>query len=656
MRSAMFLRFMTNLPLMLVANLPLMLVATLPPAVCASAPPMLPATEAQRERLCHSLQEAMARVDLDATWSIRLEFGETARTALQQEAQTGTVRIVALGDRMWASVHWDRLGSMPGSDKEMVVRGDDLPILTRDGSNGAFSTSIADFPNLGIVGEDLPILAQWFRRSPSVAFETLPQAILAYPSEAVEFQVNGQVLLRVLSLVGAASDFDSVLVLEGEPTLRLAAMRLLPSQPGKPAGEDAVANGGEAQVSSWVRIGESNVPARLERTNYAWFPHQEKQDIQRTIYELVSSGPASSDPIRLADLAEWTATNSTVADDRVGVVSRIGDDTLSLGGTRHRLRRPLRSEDVLGKELLTSLCVGEEIAPTPIRITDAASQAVAEGESDVAEAPWRMKTSWIAPIVGVLLWSGALLVLRRRRTDSTKRNSVVPRLAAAAGLALIVGSAAYSIWQRDAALESGRLYDLGTVLIAEGTGLADGAVEFTAHADHERNVVALQPSCACLKAQLSRTRIAKGERLVVPVSLSLSSSGEKQAFLTAVFDDGEHEVVHVRATGVIGASDRRPRVSSMLTFLPNHSEASITVLLPYPRMPAPAIDWRLPPEVTVSTLRTRYLVPLQERDEGQWEVTTTFARDDAQSRALIGTAVMEVDGAQVAAAMMVGIR
>lgn len=378
---------------------------SLPLLACAGACPAPPYALEARDALCSAIRASMDQVDLDATWSISLELGETARRAFGQDVQRGSVRVVARGDRLWASVHWGALGPMPESRREVLVRGEMLPALTRVASSGESTTSIAEHADLGSVSEDLPILAQWLRRIPSVPLPTLPQAIRAFPPDAIEVQPDGRLAVRVLALGGAASGFDSALVLATEPDLRLESIRSLPTTPMQPLDDDPITNGGEAHVTAWTRVGAMHIPARLERTNYAWFPHQAQQDAQRTIYELTSSGPASAAPERIVNLMEWLNPHAAVTDDRVGASARIGDDTLSLAGARHRLMRPLAPDDVLGTALLSSLCVGDDV--------DSARDAQATpsgwtGPASTTTADWTM-LGWIAIGLGVPLSIGSAL-------------------------------------------------------------------------------------------------------------------------------------------------------------------------------------------------------------------------------------------------------
>ncbi len=612
----------------------------------------IPLPVPDRDKSCRDLQAAMERIDLDATWSITVELGETARQAFGQDVHRGAVRVVARGDQLWASVHWEPLGMMQESSRETVVRGGLLPVLSRVGVSSDHTVSLLDSPNLGSVSEDLPILAQLFSHIPSVAFPTLRQAMLAYPADAIEVQSGGRLLLRVTALGGTESGVDSALVLETDPILRLQAIWSLATRPVKPIGDDPVANGGEAHVTAWERVGNTEIPARLERTNYAWFPNRDAQDAQRTIYELTSSGRACADPDQIVDLMEWLKPGAVVSDDRVGAIARIGDDTLSLGGTRHRLRRPLTPQDVLGSQQLTFLCVGESVA------FEHGMEATVAGSlpSMWHAVDWRNTLVSIAVGLGIMLWIVAII----RPAGSTEGvnarmgGAAFRRLPRVLGLVMIIGGAADLLWQGASAPSVGPLYDLGRVLVTEGTGVADGVVEFACGPTGDREIVSLVPSCGCLTARLPATRVRPVHGHSVPVSLRLSSGGERSAFLTALLDDGTHEIVHVKATGVVEALAAKPQLSSSVLMLGSQGSGSLVALVQRPRWHAPVVRWRLPPEVEVTSANTRFLAPMQAQDPGVWEITTMFVRNDSEERALVGAAVMEIDGAQAASAVVIG--
>ena len=231
---------------------------------------------------------------------------------------------------------------------------------------------------------------------------------------------------------------------------------------------------------------------------------------------------------------------------------------------------------------------------------------------------------------------------------------MTPRLVNRAGFVLIVCGSVSLLWTRFIEPAPGVLYDLGRVHIAEGAGVADGAVELTGRPSGVRQIVSLVPSCACLKAQLPATGIGAGQTLVIPVPLSLSSIGEKRAFLTAVFEDGTHDIVHVKAVGVAGDLAAKPQLSNSVLTLGDGDTRSIVALVHQRRDHAPRVRWRLPPDVAMHSMAMRYLIPMQEKDPGVWEVTTKLTWHSIDARSLLGVAIMDIDEAQAASAIVVG--
>ncbi len=618
------------------------------------APP--PTSLDTRDTLCDALAAAAQSNNFDATWAITVELGETARNSFGQETHRGTVRVVSRGAQLWGVVHWAPLAGMPASKHEILVRGDALPALSAAESGNERTISIAEFPSLGIVSDDLPLLAQTFRHIPSLLFPTLTQAIMVYPPEAVEVKADGQIVLRVLAIDGVAPEFDTALVLEPGLRPRLQSTRALAKVPQRPSDDEPVANGGEAHVTLWKRVGEMEIPARLERTNYAWFPNADKQEAQRTIYELTSSELASADPDRMVELSEWLKPKAAIADDRCGAVSCIGDDTLSLQGVRIRLRRPLLPADILASQSITSLCAAQEF-PTlrgaRTELPRALLSVAPATNTRLPSTPWAL-CAWTALAIGSVLWVATVIHSDRRFDDahaSTARRKP-PRWMGLLAMSFIATGTGSLMWQRLGTSEAAPLFDLGSVRLTTGVGAIDGAVRFAAHDDNLRSIVKLIPSCPCLSAQLPRARGDQTREWTVPVRLQLSSSGEKRVHLTAMFDDGTHEIVHMKAIGITGEWGARPRLWPVVLIVEKQRAGVITALIQSSEGKVPSVDWRLPPDMTVDDITLRYLDPIDPHAEGWWEISTTLGRSAVEHRSLVGVAVLEVDGAQVASAFV----
>lgn len=332
---------------------------------------------------------------------------------------------------------------------------------------------------------------------------------------------------------------------------------------------------------------------------------------------------------------------------------------IALHNVKYRLRQPLSPAEVLGEEPLTAHCAGEEIDAGNGRRQPSESGVHSSRANGLGITPGSA-AGWGALILGILLWFGLL----SRRSCATKIAASHPAIATTGNrrlralsfcsLALMFGGCAWLLVARDLDQRPANVYDLGDVLLAGGPGYADGAIQLTSNPDHDREVKEVIPSCGCLKARVPTKVIRAGERVTVPVRLSVSGSGEKWASLGVVFSDGAHEVVNVRARGV---PDRgSTKLSSAVMMMPNDGTARIVALVSRPKDSPPALAWRLPPSVTVANLRARYLPPVSDADAGEWEIATTFSRHSDEEYALLGVAVLEVDGAQAASAIMVGSR
>jgi len=640
---------------------------------------------------------------LDATWSFTTRFAEPVVRALGADGEEGTIRIVVDGSYAWISARWI---SAPGG-KEIAqdaivplpeargsLNGAIRTIVTHVSTGGEQSVSIGDRLSMSQSPVDLPILLQWDHHLSGLVLRSLSRSIGAMAPEALRIRQDGLVAAAVISLGAADAIFEPFVLLDRTAPIAIAgdstrAHRALPPEDATDQATE-VANGNEALVTDWVTVDDRRLPRRLERSYFTWFPGRDAPDAHVVTYQLVSLRRNSERVESLVDVRRWLPEGTAVSDDRDGALTSIGATTVTIGKSRHRARHPVTVEDVLRGAALSSLCEAELIQSTSAPLIDASDAAASPPtvavSDDLAEKlgssslgpsyPSWTTLRWIgnaALALGVVAGIGGILLRCRVRRCTASDVSVRvgehgsppggrSQWATRVGLiafGLLLSGSACLLADSVGSARGTRTFDLGSVLVGDGTTYAEGAVLFGTTAELSKTVETLSASCGCLSARLGEHRtIDVGSPLVVPVRVALTLPGQKSIALTAIFSDGTTERVFVQATGLVDPRFRSAaRFSTGTLEIGESGRDELTTLVCGTRGATPRVDWRLPPGTTVAGQTVQYLDPISVDSPGQYLITTGFRvtpdpSPGTSSRAFLGAATLLLDGAQAGSVIL----
>ncbi len=580
---------------------------------------------AERSELAAEIENAMVRGGVDATWAMEIELNASARPGLGTSTRIGRLRVVTNGRRMWVMVRWEETGKFQAAAFDSVALDGGQTVLTRTKVGAEHSVSIShDFALTG-VSDDLPLLTQSFQGLPGLVYGDLARALIADQS----LITNGSDPITITADASSnATAFQLSFVLLAHP-LRLAEIRNMREIPQRAVDGDPVPNGGTSRVIGWRTIGDAQVPEVVVRNNYAWFPGAVEQDVYRVTYRMVDAFEVHDASTSFPDIEAWLAHGTGIVDERLGITGVIGSDVISMHGERYMLRRALSALDVQGHASLTTLCIdavptNDEPSPLTQRTT----------------MPSRVASGLVAATLCVA--GGAAIWLARGRSSRGWRRS------RAVALVVVLAGSGFIIWEaRSRYFPGGPVFDFGTVLVADGPSTAVGSIELTGATDHMRTLVTIVPSCGCLAVDAIERSIPAGETLSLGARFDVASTGEHSAFLTALFDDGTRQLVHVRATGVDDRSNGIGlRLSSYRVELTPGQEQEITAIWKGTSDHVPVPRWRTPHGVRVEHESLRFLPSRENHGIGTWEYAASFAVETPGVPRGLWPTLLEIDGAQ----------